>query len=121
MQVKLETGSVSQVDSDAVVISGLEGAPPETLAADQTKDFYDSGEFSGKSGEVAVLHRPAGLKAKRLVFAGGGKRERFDASELRKLTGLVVRALKSKGIHTIALSLDEPFRSDDFTAAAVEG
>jgi leucyl aminopeptidase len=121
MQVKLETGSVSQVDSDAVVIIGFEGAPPQALAADQTKEFYDSGEFSGKSGEVAVLHRPAGLKAKRLVFAGGGKRERFDASELRKLTGLVVRALKSKGIHTIALSLDEPFRSDDFTAAAVEG
>jgi leucyl aminopeptidase len=121
MQVKLETGSVSQVDSDAVVIVGFEGTPPDAVAADQTKEFYDSGEFSGKSGEVAVLHRPAGLKAKRLVLLGGGKRERFDAAELRKLTGIVVRALKSKGIHSIALALDDPFRSDDFTAAAVEG
>jgi leucyl aminopeptidase len=121
MQVKLETGSVSQVDSDAVVIVGFEGAPPDAPGGVQLNEFYDSGEFSGKSGELAVLHRPAGLKAKRLVLAGGGKRERFDAAELRKLTGIVVRALKSKGIHTIALALDEPFRSDDFTAAAVEG
>src|SRR5580698_5676373 len=123
MQVKLETGSVSQVGSDAVVVLGFEGAPPEGPAAGQAqlKEFYDSGEFSGKSGEVAVLHRPAGFGAKRLVLAGGGKRERFDAAELRKLTGIVVRALKSKGIHTIALALDEPFRSNDFTAAAVEG
>jgi len=125
MDVKLQTGSVSQVDSDALVIVGFEGTPPEGPAAGQItgqiKEFYDSGEFSGKSGEVAVLHRPAGLSAKRLVLGGGGKRERFDSAELRKLTGVVVRALKSKGIHTIALVLDEPFRSDDFTAAAVEG
>ncbi len=32
-----------------------------------------------------------------------------------------MRSLKSKGIHSIALALDEKFRSDDFTAAAVEG
>jgi leucyl aminopeptidase len=125
MQLKLETGSVSQVDSDALVMVGFEGTPPDGPAAGQVagqiKEFYDSGEFSGKSGEVAVLHHPAGFSAKRLVLGGGGKRERFDAAELRKLTGVVVRALKSKGIHTIALVLDEPFRSDDFTAAAVEG
>jgi leucyl aminopeptidase len=121
MQVKLETGSVSQVGSDALVIIGFEGTPPEGPAAVQIKEFYDSTEFSGKSGEVAVLHHPSELSAKRLVLAGGGKRERFDAAELRKLTGAVVRALKSKGIRAIALALDEPFRSDDFTAAAVEG
>ena len=93
----------------------------DAAAADQIKELYDSGEFSGKALEIAILHRPAGLKAKRLVLAGGGKREQFDAAELRKLIGAVVRALKAKGIHTIALALDDPFRSDDFAAAAVEG
>ncbi len=121
MNVKLETVAVGQVDSDALVIIGFEGTPPEGLAADQTKELYDSGEFSGKTLETAILHHPSGLKAKRLVLAGAGKRDKFNAAELRKLTGAVVRALKSKGIHTIALALDEPFRSDDFAAAAVEG
>jgi leucyl aminopeptidase len=121
MHVKLATGSASQVDSDALVIIGFEGTPPEGPAAGQIKEFYDSTEFSGKSGEVAVLHHPSGLSAKRLVLGGGGKRERFDAAELRKLTGVVVRALKSKGIRSITLALDEPFRSDAFSAAAVEG
>ncbi|MGA2215078.1 MAG: leucyl aminopeptidase [Bryobacteraceae bacterium] len=121
MNVKLETVAVGQVESDALVIIGFEGTPPEALAADQTKELYDSGEFSGKTLETAILHRPSGLKAKRLVLAGAGKRDKFNAAELRKLTGAVVRVLKSKGIHTIALALDEPFRSDDFAAAAVEG
>ncbi len=103
------------------MIIGFEGAPPGGPAADLIKELYDSGEFSGKALETAILHRPAGLKAKRLVLAGGGKRERFNASELRKLSGAVLRSLKSKGIHTITLALDEEHRSDDFAAAAVEG
>ena len=121
MEIRLEPKKLGEVDSDALVILGFEGAPPESAAAGQLKELYDSGEFSGKSLEIAILHRPAGLKAKRLVLAGGGKRDRFDPAELRKLTGAVLRTLKSKGIHTITLALDEPFRSDDLAAAAVEG
>src|ERR1700678_1820287 len=121
MEIKLEPKKLGEVDSDALVVVGFEGTPPASSAADQIKELYDSGEFSGKNLETAILHRPAGLKAKRLVLAGGGKRDKFDAAELRKLIGAVVRGLKAKGIHTISLALDETFRSDDFAAAAVEG
>ena len=122
MDAKLETRAVAQVESDALVMIGFEGTPPETgQSKDHVKDLYDSGEFSGKALEIAILHRPAGLKAKRLVLAGGGKRERFDAAELRKLIGAVVRALKSKGVRSITLALDEAWRSDDFVASAAEG
>ena len=121
MDIRLETKQLGEVDADALVVLGFESAPPEAAAADQIKELYDSGEFSGKSLEVAILHRPAGLKAKRLVLAGGGKRDKFNAAELRKLIGATVRSLKAKGIHSIALALEEEFRSDDFTAASVEG
>ena len=121
MDIKLEPKKLGEVDSDALVIVGFETTPPGAAAADQVKELYDSGEFSGKGLEIAILHRPAGLKSKRLVLAGGGKRDKFDAAELRKLTGAVVRALKSKSVHSITLLLDEALRSDDFAAAAVEG
>jgi leucyl aminopeptidase len=121
MDIKLEPKKLGEVDSDALVIVGFETTPPGAAAADQVKELYDSGEFSGKALEIAILHRPGGLKAKRLVLAGGGKRDKFDAGELRKLIGAVVRALKPKGVHSIALVLDEAWRSDDFAAAAVEG
>jgi leucyl aminopeptidase len=121
MEIKLEPGKLAEVDRDALVVVGFEGTPPGAPASDVVKELYDSGEFSGKALEIAILHRPAGLKAKRLVLAGGGKRERFDASELRKLTGAVFRALKGKGVHTITLALDEALRSDDFVASAAEG
>jgi len=121
MDIRLETKQLGEVDSDALVVLGFESAPPEVAAADQIKELYDSGEFSGKSGEVAILHRPAGLKAKRLVLGGGGKRDKFNAAELRRLIGATVRSLKAKGIHTVTFALEEGLQSDDYTAAAVEG
>jgi leucyl aminopeptidase len=121
MDIKVETKPIADVESDAVVIVGFEGEPPGSVAGDLVKELYDSGEFSGKASEISVLHRPAGFKAKRLVLAGGGKRDRFDTAELRKLAGATLRSLKSKGIRSIVLALDAPFRSDDFAAAAVEG
>jgi leucyl aminopeptidase len=121
MDIKVEGKPIAEVDTDALLVVGFETAAPEGPASALSKELYDAGEFSGKSFEIAILHRPAGLKAKRLVLAGGGKRAEFNPAELRKLSGAMLRALKSKGVRNIVMALDEPFRSDDFAAAAVEG
>ena len=64
-----------------------------------------SGEFTGKTGELAVQHQPQGLKAKRLAVAGGGKKDKFDAAVLRRAVGTAVRALKQKGVKKLAWCL----------------
>src|SRR5450755_4259878 len=120
MNIDLEARPIAEVDADALVAIGFEGGPPPG-AADQVKELYDTGEFTGKALDISVLHRPAGLTAKRLVLAGGGKRDKFDSSQLRKLSGAVLRSLKCKGIRGITFVLDEAFHSDEFAAAAVEG
>jgi len=122
MEIKLESRSIAEVEPDALVIVGFDGTSPQGVPSpDAVKELYDSGEFSGKSLEMAILHRPSGMKARRLVVAGAGKKDKFDASELRKLAGAVLRSLKSKGVRSITLALDDSFRSEDFVAAAVEG
>src|ERR1700687_68808 len=120
MDIKLETKPIADVEVDAVVVMGCEG-DEASAGGDAAKELYSSGEFTGKALEVAILHRPSGMKARRLVLAGGGKREKFDSAALRRVTGAALRTLKGKGVRSIVLALDEPFRSDDFTAAAVEG
>jgi leucyl aminopeptidase len=121
MDIKVEGKPIAEVEADALLVVGFEGAAPGGPPSGLSKELYDAGEFSGKSCEIAILHRPAGLKAKRLVLAGGGKRGEFNPAELRKLSGAMLRALKPKGVRSIVMALDEPFRSDDFAAAAVEG
>ena len=121
MDIKIEGKPIAEVEADALLVVGFEGAAPGGAASGLSKELYDGGEFSGKALEIAILHRPAGLKAKRLVLAGAGKPGEFKPAELRKLSGAMLRALKPKGVRSIVIALEEPFRSDDFAAAAVEG
>ena len=120
MKINLEARPIAEVDSDALAVVGFEDGPASG-ASNQVQELYSSGEFTGKSCEISVLHQPAGLKAKRLALVGGGKRDKFKSSELRKVVGALLRSLKSKKIRSITLALDEAFRSDEFAAAAVEG
>ena len=55
-------------------------------------DLIASGEVTGKMLETTLLHKPPGLKAKRLLLIGGGKAKKFSSSELRKVAGAAVRA-----------------------------
>ena len=121
MDIKVEAKPIAEVEADALIVVGFEGAAPSGPSGGLSKELYDAGEFSGKALEIAILHRPAGLKAKRLVLAGAGKPGEFKPGEMRRLSGAMLRALKAKGVRTIVMALDEPFRSDDFAAAAVEG
>ena len=86
----------------------------DAAVREAAKDVISSGEVTGKAFETTLLHRPTGLKAKRLLLVGGGKTENFSAAELRKLAGAAVRTLKSKSILSFAFALPA-----DGTAAGV--
>jgi leucyl aminopeptidase len=105
METKLVYGTLEQIEADAIAVVLFEGG--EAIAAVKTwlDELRTSGEFTGKPGEMAVLHQPQNFKAKRLVVVGGGKAEAFDAAALRKAVGTVVRALKQKGVKKLAWML----------------
>src|SRR5580700_9562796 len=101
MDIKVEGKPIAEVEADALIVAGFEGAAPGGPASGLSKELYDAGEFSGKALEIAILHRPTGLKAKRLVLAGGGKAADFNPAEMRKLAGAMLRALKAKGVRSV--------------------
>jgi leucyl aminopeptidase len=80
-----------------------------------------SGEVTGKIFETTLLHRPAKLKAKRLLLLGGGKAKSFSAFELRRLAGAAVRALKTRGLRTFAFLAPQGMGAEDAVKAIVEG
>jgi leucyl aminopeptidase len=114
--------------ADALAVICFEAAEKETATdpaiAQQNnwlRELRSSGEFSGKLYEMAILHRPEGTSAKRLVVVGGGKQEKFSAVESRRIAGVLVRSLKPKGSKTIALSLPAPHGTAEHVAAVAEG
>ncbi|MFI5106009.1 MAG: leucyl aminopeptidase family protein, partial [Terriglobales bacterium] len=85
-------------------------------------EVLTSGEFAAKLQETVMLHRPQGLKAKRLLVVGGGPAKTFTHVELRKCAGAALRALKPKMIKSCALALPElASGAEDAVRAVVEG
>jgi leucyl aminopeptidase len=109
METKLLYQSLERVEADAVAVMLFEdeAAPAELKpVATWLEELRASGECAGKPGELAVLHQPQGIKAKRIVVAGGGKRDKFDGAALRRAVAAVVREVKQKGVKTLAWWLD---------------
>src|ERR1035437_6997673 len=146
MNTKLSSSVPSQLETECLVVVVLDRgendrgdkdrsekdkpAPTVECADDAVreaaKDEISSGEVTGKAFETTLLHRPAGLKAKRLLLVGGGKAKNFSAAELRKLAGAVVRTLKSKSIRSFAFALPANgtavgVSANDAVRAIVEG
>jgi leucyl aminopeptidase len=141
MNTKLSPSVPSQLKTDCLVVVVLDSTKEDRSEKDKpapsvecadaavreaAKDVIASGEVTGKSFETTLLHRPAGLKAKRLLLVGGGKAKNFSAAELRKLAGAAVRTLKSKSIRSFAFVLPANataagVSADDAVRAIVEG
>ena len=83
-----------------------------------------SGEVTARMFETTLIHRPEGLKAKRLLILGGGKAKSYSDADIRKLAGAAVRTLKSKGIRKFAFVVgggESAVSPSDAVRAAVEG
>ncbi len=123
MNVSLELRPVDQLEAEALVLLAWEEQAPrlELACDDWLAGLYATGEFRGKTAETALWHRPAGLKAKRLMVAGSGKESDFDTAALRKAAGTAARSLRAKSIREMTLVLPGRWQTVEAAAAAVEG
>ncbi len=97
-------------------IASADGAL-QSLAA----DLLSSGEVAGKPHETNLLHKPAGVKAKRVLLVSGGSAKKFSSYDLRRLAGTAARALKSRGIRTFAFAAPSSIAPEEAVRAIVEG
>src|ERR1039457_6313986 len=118
MKTPLQTAPPSQFETECLVVPVLDAAEnnngdksdkpkpqiqsDDEAVLDAAADLVASGEVTGKMLEIALLHKPSGLKAKRLMLIGGGKAKNFSSYELRKLAGAAVRNLKAKDVKSFA-------------------
>src|SRR5215831_4952597 len=117
METRLISRAFTEVDTECLVVVALDHGDkqkpePKLAFKDAAVDkaiaeLVASGEITGKANETVLLHRPQGLRAKRLLVAGAGKAKNFGHVELRKGAGSAVRYLKSKMIKSCAFALPE--------------
>src|SRR5271154_4232222 len=129
MQIQLESQPYSSIQADALVTyifdkeNKFEGVLADINHAmnGRLSALATSGELTGKSLELVLVHFPEGLAAQRLLLVGTGKPEKFAVGDLRKIAGTAVRYLKSRGVKTLVFLTREGERGPAAAQAAVEG
>jgi len=137
MKTTISVSSPSATEAEALVVVVLdhaEHAPQEKDSKPQLKvasadsaveaasaDLLASGELTGKPFETNLVHKPAGLKAKRLLLISGGGAKKFSSSDLRRIAGAAVRTLKTRGIRSFAFAAPPDIATGEAVRAIVEG
>jgi leucyl aminopeptidase len=132
MKTNLSFASPAEMETEClavVVLDHGEKDKPKAVVAtsdqavqEAAADVIASGECTGKMLEVTLIHRPANLKARRLLLVGGGKAKGFSALELRRAAGAAVRAMKPRQIRNFAfVSPENTFAADAAVKAIAEG
>ena len=92
MKTNLSFANPSEVETECLAVVVLDHGSKDksevrletsdSAIKDVTSDLMSTGEVTGKIFETTLLHRPAKLKAKRLLLLAGGKAKNFTGSEL---------------------------------------
>jgi leucyl aminopeptidase len=111
--VRVSTRDVQQFDGDAVAVGvfsdddtlqGPAAALDEGLAGVIAR-LRASGEITGVTGEVTLLHTLGKIDPDRVAIVGLGPRAKFDADRVRKAAAIAVRALRKAGAQHVGLAL----------------
>jgi leucyl aminopeptidase len=140
MKTTVSLQSPAQVETEALVAVVLDHASPaqkqnknqeqkpdlkvatdDAAVQSAAADLLGSGEVAGKPFETNLLHKPGSLKAKRLLLISGGSAKKFTSYDLRRLAGVAVRALKSRGIRSFAFVSPTGVPAEEALRAIVEG
>ncbi len=113
MEIDIHTGQAGEADVQALAIPVFkdekadEGLLQELDKAvgGMIRTVMESGEITGKEGETALLHLPAGgeMRATRLLLVGVGAREDYRPAHVSQMAGAAARSLRSKSVKTVGI------------------
>ena len=95
----------TQKESDSQPEPTLLTTDAEIAAAAQS--VLAGGEFKAGVNETLLIHAPAGLKARRLLVVGLGKKAKATVNSVRQAAGTAVRFCKPRGLKDLVLLFPE--------------
>ena len=122
MRAELSFTSLAQIETELLAVTaidtqttkGPDAKPQPVLLTSDEKvrtaaaSVLSSGEFKAGSNETVLLHAPAGIKAKRLLIVGLGKKSKATVHGVRNAAGTAVRYTKPRGIRELTFALPDP-------------
>ena len=113
MRINVVRGDIAQREDPVIVVNLFEGVSKPggaTGAVDEVldgaiSDLIEQGDITGKKGNNVLIYSLGKLKTKRVVVAGLGKSEDFDANSAREVHAGVARFIRARGVNGYATVL----------------
>ena len=129
MQFRLTDTPLEGIEADVAigfVYEGDEGRIPgirywDSLTGGLASEMADRGELTGKYQSVAVVHRPAGARAARMVLVGCGSSDKVSHARWRDCAGSAWRHVRTTGAKSVAVLAPYGSGPDAGVRAVVEG
>lgn len=106
MRITVTTGDVTTTQTPALVVNLFAGVTEPggaTGAVDRAMDgiisqLIKEGEIKSKAGDIALIHTLGKIAPARVIVAGLGPADKFDAQVVRQVAADVARYIRQKGI-----------------------
>jgi len=132
VEIKAITGTIVEIETDAIIVSHYEGAKRtegDAAAADKAlggviTQLVKQGDIKGKLNEVNIIHSLGRLPASRVVVVGLGKKKELNTNKVRGAAAEACRYLRGKGVANIAtgvIGTDAGIKTEDAVQAMTEG
>ena len=117
MQTELSFSPLAQIETELLAVTAVDTQTakgpdvkpePVLLTSDEAvraaaAAVLSTGEFKAGANESLLLHAPAGLKAKRLLIVGLGKKAKATVHAVRNAAGTAVRYAKPRAIRELVV------------------
>ncbi len=132
MRTDLPFSSLAQIETELLAVTAIDTQTakgpdvkpqPVLLTSDEAVRAAASAgalhrRIQGRPNETVLLHAPAGLKAKRLLIVGLGKKAKATIHAVRNAAGTAVRYTKPRAIRSLAFALPDPSADLDLSLSA---
>ncbi|HEY2470338.1 MAG TPA: leucyl aminopeptidase [Terracidiphilus sp.] len=122
MRTDLSFASLAQIETELLAVTAIDTQTakgpdikpePILLTSDEAvraaaAAVLSTGEYKAGSNETVLLHAPAGLKARRLLIVGLGKKSKATVHAIRNAAGTAVRYTKPRAIRELVFALPNP-------------
>jgi leucyl aminopeptidase len=133
VDVLIQSGSIQEMDADAIVVNLFEGVTEPggaTGAVDKAldgaiRDLLANGDIQGKLNETAVIYPRQVIAARRVIIVGLGSEASFSLDTARQAAAAAARRARDIGVRNLASVVHGGGRGglslEDAAQAVVEG
>ncbi len=129
MQIEFQAGNYAEIACDLIAFPVYEDETadaPEIKTLDKAARglvaaMLASGEFKPELHRTAMLHTPPGLKARRLLLVGGGKKKELTLARAREMAGTALRQARTALSTHVAFVCRSEYGAGDAARVVTEG